>query len=373
MRVAVIVPGFPEADESWFLPPVSETQATLQACADVFVFALSYPPQNVTYEWRGVRVRSFGAWKTAAWLPAALSALIAEHRRQPFDLLHAYWATQPGLVGALAKRRLGVPLIITSLGGEFIGLPSLQYGAQLKRRWRKLVPYILRQADYIICGSAAQSELCGKIGGLLEARRVLLPLGAKLEYQPPRRITKESLRLLAVGALLPIKNIGLLLDALAQLPSVVTLEIVGDGPLRRHLEAQARTLGLAKRVVFRGWISHQALPKIYATADVFVHASWHEGECFAIEEALAAGLPVVSSKVGIAGDVVIPGMNGFLFEPGDTAALVAALQHFIERPETCSQFGAASRTIAEEKLDRSRQVEKLIHLYQKIVTGSADT
>ncbi|MFQ6115467.1 MAG: glycosyltransferase, partial [bacterium] len=179
-------------------------------------------------------------------------------------------------------------------------------------------------------------------------------------------------RLLAVSALLPVKNIGLILEALKQLLSTVTLEIVGDGPLRPILETQARELGIAQRVVFHGWIPHQALPKIYACADIFVHTSWHEGEGFVIEEALASGLPVVSSKVGIALDVVMPGKNGFLFAPGDIDEFVAALEHLKDRPDECQRFGAVSRAIAEEKLDRSKQVEKLIRLYKRTIVGKYD-
>ena len=366
MRVGVIVPGFPAAQDAWFLPPIAETQAALQAYADVHVFALSYPPHNATHEWRGVPVQSFGAWKKGAWLPAIITALRREHHRRPFNLLHAYWATEPGLVGALAKQSLGVPLLVTSLGGECVGLPRLPYGAQLRWRWRKLVPYILRRADGVICGSTAQSELVKKIAGSANVRPVLLPLGAKLESALPARTKKSSVRLLAVSALLPVKNIGIILEALAQLPSTVTLEIVGDGPLRSNLEAKTRALGLGERVIFRGWISHEALPEIYANADIFVHASWHEGECFVIEEALAAGLPVVSSRVGIAADVVIPGKNGFLFAPDDRQELTAALRNLLEHPEARRQFGDASRAFAVEELDRARQVEKLFQLYQKI-------
>ena len=78
---------------------------------DIMVFALSHPRTNESYEWQGLPVQCFGACCKGSWLPVSLVSLVKQHSKTKFDLIHAYWATEPGLVGTLAKRIFGIPLL----------------------------------------------------------------------------------------------------------------------------------------------------------------------------------------------------------------------------------------------------------------------
>lgn len=95
-----------------------------------------------------------------------------------------------------------------------------------------------------------------------------------------------------------------------------SLLIVGDGPMRADLETLAAKLGSKEKVVFAGWRTYQQLPAIYGLGKAFIHASTTEQWGLVVNEAMAAGLPVlVSERSGCAAELVKPGENGFTFDP----------------------------------------------------------
>ena len=214
-------------------------------------------------------------------------------------------------------------------------------------------------------------ELAKKVNGFVSGQKILLPVGVEIKSKLIKDKNSHDIRLLTVSTLTAVKNIGLILQAMVKLPNTVTLKIIGDGPLRKDLEELSRNLGLNERIDFMGWSHHEEMDKYYDSSDILVHASVHEAECFAIQEALAAGLPVVSSNVGIARDVVIPGTNGFLFDPKNPGELASALNKFVNHPALCQSFGTASLAIAQEKLNRLKQVPKLLNLYTKMAGKKA--
>lgn len=127
------------------------------------------------------------------------------------------------------------------------------------------------------------------------------------------------------------KNLGRLLDAYAAYLKAAgtlgwALVVVGDGPLRGDLEAQCKRLGLNGHVMFPGFKGYEELPAYYGLAEAFVHASTTEQWGLVVNEAMAAGLPVVvSRRCGCAAELVIEGVNGFTVDPFDVAALADAM------------------------------------------------
>jgi glycosyltransferase involved in cell wall biosynthesis len=120
------------------------------------------------------------------------------------------------------------------------------------------------------------------------------------------------------------------------------LEIVGDGPLREALEARARGLGLAGTVLFRGWVP-QASAQVLPAADIFVQSSRWEAMSVVVLEAMAAGAPVVVTRVGENPHVVDGENNGLLVPPGDADALAGALRRLLRDPGLRTRLGAAAR------------------------------
>jgi glycosyltransferase involved in cell wall biosynthesis len=126
---------------------------------------------------------------------------------------------------------------------------------------------------------------------------------------------------LACARFEPKKNLRRLIEAYGAYIGHVELDpwqlvIVGDGPSRADLESLAGDLGIGKQVVFKGLIGYQELPEIYGLAKAFIHASSTEQWGLVVNEAMAAGLPVlVSDRCGCVSDLVRDGVNGFTFDP----------------------------------------------------------
>lgn len=148
-----------------------------------------------------------------------------------------------------------------------------------------------------------------------------------------RRAQYPPLLLLYVGRLIPLKNVALLLEALRLLQDPgIGLLVVGEGPERETLARLSREYGLQDVVVFEGHRQPEELPWWYALADVLVLPSLREVWGLVVNEALAAGLYVLcSTAVGAAYDLLQPGWNGALFDPGDAEALAALIQQVSER------------------------------------------
>lgn len=127
-----------------------------------------------------------------------------------------------------------------------------------------------------------------------------------------------------------------------------TLTLLGDGEMRAQLTA---ALGprWRSRVRFEGFVQPAALPRSFADADVFVLPSRYDGWGVVVNEAMAAGLPVVATNsVGAAADLVRPGENGFIVAPGDVAALAEAMMRFVDCPALAASMGQAARATARD-------------------------
>jgi glycosyltransferase involved in cell wall biosynthesis len=120
--------------------------------------------------------------------------------------------------------------------------------------------------------------------------------------------------------------------------------ICGEGALRERLQTQTRAAGLAERVVFTGFSSE--VPRLLAAADAFVLPSRHEGLGMAAIEAMAAGLPVVASRVGGLPEVVVDGETGLLVPVGDASALAAAIRRCAHDRGWAQALGHAGRARA---------------------------
>ena len=153
--------------------------------------------------------------------------------------------------------------------------------------------------------------------------------------------------LLCVATLTPRKGHAVLLDALAGLQDRNwTLHCVGDthrdAATTSDLRARIAALGLAQRVQLHGELDHAALQAMYQRADAFVLPSYYEGYGMALAEALASGLPIISTTGGAIADTV-PADAGVLVPPGDSAALRTALARLLDEPHWRAELAAGAR------------------------------
>lgn len=223
----------------------------------------------------------------------------------------------------------------------------------------RLHRWLARRADGVIVASAQGAERLRAFG--VPEERIHLGIQSA-DLVPFRRVAdpradRAPLTVLAVGRLVPVKNLGVLLDAYARAglsAADATIEIIGTGFLEAGLKEQARRLGVPAR--FRGHLAPAALPEAYAAADVYALVSTYEPFGVVVREAAAAGLPIICSRfAGAAGDVAIEGRNALLVDPGDVGQVAAALRRMADEPDLRVRLGAESRAIDAAAEGRDRE------------------
>jgi glycosyltransferase involved in cell wall biosynthesis len=173
---------------------------------------------------------------------------------------------------------------------------------------------------------------------------------------------RDSPVILYVGRLDEGKGLAELIDAHARLDA--ELYLVGAGTLTADLRERVRRLGTTDRVTFTGGIEHERLPGYYAAADVFCLPSHHESLGIVNIEAMATGVPVVSTRIDAIEEYLDDGENGLLVSPGDTDELAAALGRLIGDPALRDRLGQAGRRTAES-YSWDRQAEELSRQYER--------
>ena len=318
----------------------------------------------------------------------ALLTLYGEMRRFKPTIVHTHMA-KAGLLGRVAAvaynhtrgRAPRARVVHTYHGhvleGYFGGLATTIFIA-LERQ-------MARVTDAIIAISPAiRADLLNtyRIGRAEQYR--IVPLGFDLSAfaaidEAARRRARAELRIAAgapvlatVGRLTAIKNYSLLLEAAqrvaARFPNLVVL-LAGDGELRADLEAQAARLGIAANLRFLGW--RRDLPTIYAATDVFALTSRNEGTPVALIEAMAAGVPGVSTDVGGVSDVIASEAMGVRVAVDDVAGFSTAVERLLGDPAARLAMGAAARAHVLSRYDIIRLTSDMDMLYQSLHRGQA--
>jgi glycosyltransferase involved in cell wall biosynthesis len=147
------------------------------------------------------------------------------------------------------------------------------------------------------------------------------------------------------------------------------LQIVGDGPGRAAAQTLCAELGITSHVGFLGF--RDDVPSLLARFSVFVHATRTEGLGIAILEAMAAGVPVVASRVGGIPEIVEDGITGLLVPAGDARALSAAALELLGRPARAEEMARRARARAEALFTVGRMSDAYAGLYQEVTASRA--
>jgi glycosyltransferase involved in cell wall biosynthesis len=193
------------------------------------------------------------------------------------------------------------------------------------------------------------------------------PVTSRSEWRAREGFADDDLLIVCVARLDAQKNHALLLDAFAQRPAryhKAHLVLVGDGPLRPDLEQRAQRLGVANQIHFLGVRSD--IPDVLAAMDVFVLSSDYEGSPLCVVEAMAAGLPVVSTRAGGVPELVEDGREGMLVQPGDVNGLSAAMTFLAEHPDARRSMGMAGSRKARDTFDVSVMIGAYEGLYDTL-------
>lgn len=295
-------------------------------------------------------------------------------RTRCLDVLHAHQYT-PFFYGALAARLSGVrPRVIFTEHGR-------HYPDRVSAKRRILNRLIFdRLADHVsaVCGFSANSlsEVDGFDGGRIEVIENGVDV-TRYERPPDRQALRLRLGLhpsrryvLTVARFHPVKDHSTLLHAFAEVARVlpdVELLLVGDGTLRRDLEALARRLGLQARVHFCG--VREDVADIMRAADLFALTSLSEGASMTLLEAMASELAVVATAVGGNPEILRHGIDGLLVPRGDAGAIAGAMLRVLGDPALAASMRRAGARRVRERYRLDRTVERYYRLYAR-TTGT---
>lgn len=369
LRIGLVVPGFSASEEDWCIPALLTLVRVLAQRAEVRVFAIRWPDQCRDYGVHGATVHAFGGgaaktWSRAALLARALGHIVRAGRREPFDVLHGFWADEPGTLAVLAARWLGIPAVVSLMGGELVHLRDIGYGAQRSPIARTLVWTALRKATVVTVGSTHLAELARP--RVHDGRLRLLPLGVDTSMFRPASQTDSSRsgpkRLIHVASLTPVKNQALLLGAVRRVVDRIPdlqLHMIGDGPMRARLGEAISALALHQNVTMRGEIVHHHLPDAYRDADVCVSSSRFESQAMVALEAAACGVPSVGTAVGILPDLGAAARA----VPHDEVALADAILSLLTDEPTRRHMGREARAVVMREYRIEHTVDRLLTLY----------
>ena len=364
MRIALVVTGgFDASGRQHVIPTLLALVERLARRHDVFVYVLRYLAQPTTYRLVGATVRDLGR---PTGTRQQYDRLIAALRQDgPFDLVHAYWGLPAGLVTALAGRRLKVPTVVTCDSGEFVALPDIAYGSQLRARQRLAMNVTTRLATVLTVCSEYQHRLAAEQG--CSARTI--PLGIdSARFVPADRSEGPPWRLLHVASLNPVKDHETLLHAfqlLVQGGTDAHLDVAGEDTMAGAATRLAERLGVSHRVSFLGFKTSDELISLYQRAHLFVLSSRHEAAGAVVLEAAASGVPVAGTAVGYIAEWA-PELAAAV-PTRDPAALASAVRDLLENRDRRENHARLARqwTLAHDADWTSQQFD---HLYATLAT-----
>jgi glycosyltransferase involved in cell wall biosynthesis len=286
-------------------------------------------------------------WRSLAVFPQAVRRGM-ELREDPVDRIHAHWATHPTTAAWVMSEITGIPLSLTAHAHDI-------YLDQA------MLPFKLHQAVAVLTCTRQNLDFLKKLAPDVPEGRIRLSYhGLDLDQYKPAPTPPAKFRILSVGTLLPRKGFDTLVEACAILERDgvdFECDIVGDGPTRASVEARAKELGL-ERVHFLGKQSQEKLPDIYRAASVFVLAAVHGDQAASgakkpsasdlihfgipnvILEAMASGIPTVTTRMPALVEVLVDGENGLYVPERDPAALAATLKRLAQDRAGCARMGA---------------------------------
>lgn len=328
------------------------------------------PPQAFTEELKeaGIPLLTLNMRRGVAD-PRAVFRLVKMLREWRPQILTSFMF-HANLLGRIAGRLAGVPIVVSSIRNENFG------GSRRDR--------VLRMTDWMGEISTTNSNLAAdKLvkRGVMPADKIrVIPNGLVLDkftvkdssrvgLRQQLGITEDEFLWLAVGRLEEQKDYSNLLQAfkiIIQDGHKAQLRVAGQGPLLENLQRQSINLGISDRVVFLGL--RRDIPSLLDAADGFVLSSAWEGLPNVVMEAMAAAKPVVATCVGGVPELVQEGVNGYIVPPGDSEVLAAAMVKMMALPEAERQaMGRAGRVHIEANYSLERVVDQWEELYRELL------
>ncbi len=214
-------------------------------------------------------------------------------------------------------------------------------------------------------------DRCRVISNCIPADLYANPRTPRLEWRAKEGFKNNDVLFVCVARFAPQKNHALLLESFAQGPASdprAHLVLVGEGGLLAELDEQARKLNLAGKVHFLGL--RNDIPDVLGAMDVFVLSSDYEGNPLSVLEAMASGLPIVSTAAGGVPNLFETGKEGLLVAVGDLQGLAKSMNALLEDQTARESMGAAAASRARKKYDLANMIRAYEEVYEDLLAQS---
>ena len=334
-----------------------------------------FPPESAFFY--PIRYPRLPNIKGLAYILWATRYILKRVRYQRFDILHAKQEYPQGFIGALASKRLGVPLY-TTVQNPLAYKEELVFSGPKMLSWlsQLLIPvvqYTLKNSAVVAAVSNYSMVNCQKMG----ARNcILVPNGVdtRMFYPTDKEVPAESPHIITTSTLIPrngldtlIKAFGLLLDSLGN----AMLTIAGDGPLEKELKNLTKTLAIEKSVRFIATVPHHKVPELLQSADLFVRPSIAEGFGVSFIEAMASGVPVIACPTGGVVDLIEDRQTGILVPPNDPQSLNKAMLDLLGDRELYKSIRTKALELVKVKYSWDSIAARVNDVYYSLVDRGA--
>jgi glycosyltransferase involved in cell wall biosynthesis len=310
----------------------------------------------------------------------ALFQIARRLRAGNFTIVHTH-SSKAGILGRLAARMAGVPIIVHTIHGWSFHnhmSPLARWTYIVLERWCAS----FTDALIVVAQPDIQKGLQASIGRPEQYHmiRSAIPLEDFNPSQHDRKTIRQELGLPPNVPVLgnvgrfseqknPLEWVRVAGRVGRQLPECRFL-LVGDGSLRPHVEAKLKGEGLGERTIITGL--RRDVPRLLSAMDVFLLTSLWEGLPRVIPQSLAMGIPVVAGRAGGIIDVITDGQNGYLCDPGDLDGLTSRCLELLKNPALRATMGERGRELAVREFDIKKMVEEITELYNELLQQTAE-
>ena len=328
----------------------------------VNIYKLPVNKKDIHY-WTQQEILTY-SWKAKQFIEKLLL-------EKTYDICHTFFGIPCGAVAYLFKENL--PYVVSLRGSDVPGFNdrfSFQY-IFLK----PLINKIWSESSAVVANSEGLKELALESSPSQDISVINNGINIS-DFKPDINYINNNINnhtdkknkkfnIVCISRLIERKGISFLLEAIKKLKNKkIKLILVGKGKQEDELHQLAKDLEITDRVEFKGYVDHDDIADIYQESDLFVLPSFNEGMSNALLEAMASGLPVISTDTGGTSELIDG--NGILIQKGNSDEIAQAISTVMNDPETFKQMGLKSREIAET-MSWEAVAEEYCRLYMEIV------
>ncbi len=321
---------------------------------------------------RSLNIFKYGKDAASLRLLYAAIALRPSLEKEPYDIIHCQFATY-GFLGHVIR------ILAAPKGKMIMAIRGYEIGWFFTWGTKDVFNQLFKKGDFFLPNCGYFKDRIIKLG-CDENKITVLRSGidcSRFFFSPRSLPPDHRVRIVTTGRLVEKKGIEYGIRAVAKLATVnrnIEYSIIGDGPLKEDLQQLIEQLGVGDLVKLLGRKQQQEVIEILDNSHIFIAPSVtgedgnQEGIPNVLKEAMAMGLPVISTYHSGIPELIEDGISGFLVPERDADTLAEKLSYLIEHPEVWSEIGQAGRNYVEQHYDINQLNEQLVEIYQQLLT-----